>query len=68
MISQSALEKFKEIYQRTFNERLDNAEALDRANRLLNIYLAVYGNPLEEEVEGEEEKLSINKEQYEHTK
>ncbi|OGZ23909.1 MAG: hypothetical protein A2896_03115 [Candidatus Nealsonbacteria bacterium RIFCSPLOWO2_01_FULL_43_32] len=68
MISQSALEKFKEIYQRTFNERLDNAEALDRANRLLNIYLAVYGNPLEEKVEGEEEKLSINKEQYEHTK
>jgi len=62
MISQARLEKFKEIYQRTFNERLDDAEALGRANRLLNIYMAVYGDPFEykgqqEEVETE---LEVN--------
>jgi len=69
MISQTSLEKFKEIYQRTFNERLDDAEALDRANRLLNIYLAVYGNPLEEKVDREVIELPTNKQnEYEKAK
>lgn len=47
MISQSSIEKFKKLYQQTFNEALDDAEALGRANRLLNIYMAVYGNPFD---------------------
>ena len=47
MISQPSLEKFKKLYHQRFNERLDDAEALGRANRLLNIYMAVYGDPFD---------------------
>ena len=47
MISQTSLEKFKKIYHQRFNEELDDAEALGRANRLLNIYMAVYGDPFD---------------------
>ena len=56
MISEPALKKFKKLYLQRFGKELDNAEALDRANYLLNIGLAVYGHPLrgrKEEVEAE---------------
>lgn len=53
-ISKSELKKFKEIYLKVFKEELDDAEALSRASRLLNIYLAVYGNPLEHKGRQEE--------------
>ena len=65
MISQPSLEKFKKIYQQRFNERLDDAEALSRANRLLNIYMAVYGDPFDYKGQQEEVEagLKVNNDQ-----
>ena len=63
MISQTSIENFKKIYQQRFNERLDDAEALGRANRLLNIYMAVYGDPFEYNQSRQEEletELEVN--------
>jgi len=54
---QPALEQFKKIYQQTFNEALDDAEALGRANYLLNIGLAVYGHPFYSRKEDAEAEL-----------
>lgn len=46
MISKKALEKFKKLYEKRFSEKLSNKDALEKATNLLNIYCAVYGNPL----------------------
>lgn len=46
MISKKSLEKFKAIYKKQFNEDLSEADALRKATNLLNIYCAVYGDPL----------------------
>lgn len=65
MISQPSLEKFKKLYHQAFNEELDDAEALGRANRLLNIYMAVYGDPFDYYKSRQEEpemELEVNKE------
>ena len=59
MISQPSLEKFKKLYQQRFNEELDDAEALGRANRLLNIYMAVYGDPFDYKSRQEETKTEL---------
>jgi len=59
MISQTSLEKFKEIYKGTFNEELDDAEALGRANYLVNIYLAVYGDPFDYKSRQEEPEMEL---------
>jgi len=59
MISQTSLEKFKEIYKRTFNEELDDAEALGRANYLVNIYLAIRGDPFDYKSRQEEPKMEL---------
>jgi len=42
MISEQDLEKFIEIYKDTFGEQLEKEEALEKAQRLLNLYRAVY--------------------------
>lgn len=59
MISQPSLEKFKKLYQQRFSEQLDDAQALGRANRLLNIYMAVYGNPFEYKSHQEEAETEL---------
>lgn len=63
MISQPALEKFKRLYQQRFGKELSDAEALDRANYLLNVHLAVYGHPLRSRKEEAETELEVNNNQ-----
>lgn len=58
-VSRSGLEKFKKIYQQRFGEELDDAEALGRANSLLNIYLAVYGDPFDYKSRQEETETEL---------
>lgn len=47
MFSKKSLEKFKAIYKKEFNEDLSEADVLRKATNLLNIYRAVYGDPLD---------------------
>ncbi|MBI5072140.1 hypothetical protein HZB93_04640 [Candidatus Falkowbacteria bacterium] len=48
MPPKEAIEEFKEIYHEVFHEELDDAEAVRRANYVLDFYKAVY-LPVEEE-------------------
>ncbi len=57
MISQKAIQEFKEIYRKKFKEELDDSEALDKALRLLGLYQSVY---LPENI-NKESKENINK-------
>lgn len=59
-VSRSGLRRFKKMYQKKFGEELCDAEALSRANYLLNIYLAVYGHPLRGRQEVAEAELQAN--------
>lgn len=68
MISESALEKFKKLYFQRFSKELDDAEALDRANYLLNVGLAVYGHPLRGRKEEAEAELLTNQNNYHDNK
>ncbi len=43
MVSEKALEEFREIYRKKFGKELSEKDALDKALRLLNLYKAVYG-------------------------
>jgi len=60
MISDSALKKFKNLYRQRFGEELSDADALGRANYLLNAGLAVYGHPLNGRKEEAEAELLAN--------
>jgi len=42
MISEQDLEKFRAIYKDVFGEEIEKAEALEKAQKLLNLYKAVY--------------------------
>jgi hypothetical protein len=42
MLSEKAVQKFKKLYEQRFNEKLTDKEAYQRANKLLNLYRAVY--------------------------
>jgi len=67
-VSKTGLEKFKKLYAERFKENLSEADALQKAQRLLDIWETIQGNPLAEKVDREGLKLLVNKEQYEHTK
>ena len=46
MLSKKAITRFKRIYKRKFKVNLNDKEAFRKANKLLNLYRAVYGfNP-----------------------
>jgi len=60
-LSQKSIREFKEIYLNKFGEMISDAEALDRANYLLNAGLAVYGHPLRSPKEEAEAELEANK-------
>ena len=47
MLSDKSIQKFTNIYKRTFGEDLSDAEASRKATSILQIYLAVYGQPFE---------------------
>lgn len=42
MLSQQALNEFKEIYKSEFGEEIDDKTALDLATRLLNLMKVIY--------------------------
>jgi hypothetical protein len=42
MLPKEAIEEFKKIYKKRFNEELNNDEALYKANMLLNLYKIVF--------------------------
>jgi len=48
MISKKSLDKFKKLYKRRFKKELSDAEALQRATRILNLYRIIYGSPINE--------------------
>ncbi|MFZ4500585.1 MAG: hypothetical protein ACOYMZ_03825 [Minisyncoccia bacterium] len=43
MLPQQAIEEYKELYRKRFGVVLSDAEAVLRANRLVNLYKAVLG-------------------------
>ncbi len=44
MLSQKALQEFKNIYQEKFGKELSEKDTLDKALRVLNLYKAVYSS------------------------
>ena len=47
MLSKKALHRFFDIYKEVFGDQLPEAEATEKAERLIRLYLAVYGSPLD---------------------
>ena len=45
MLPQKAVEEFKQIYKRSYKIELTDEEAIDKANRLVRLYQAVYSDP-----------------------
>lgn len=41
-MTEKDLERFAEIYKETFGEEINKQEALEKAEKLLNLYRAVY--------------------------
>lgn len=46
-MDKKSLEKFNKLYRERFGEDLSDTETLKKATALINLYLAVYGQPLE---------------------
>ena len=44
MLTKRSLRKFKTLYEKHFGEKLSDKEAERKADHLVNIYRAVYGN------------------------
>ena len=44
MIPKEAVEEFKQIYKKEFGVEINDEEAIFRANKLVNLYKAVYGD------------------------
>jgi hypothetical protein len=44
MLPKDAIEEFKNIYKKKFNEELSNEEAIYKASMLLNLYKTVLGS------------------------
>lgn len=44
MLPPKAIEEFKKIYKKSYGVELSDAEATDKANRLVNLYKAVYSD------------------------
>lgn len=44
MLPKKAIEEFKKIYKKSYGVELSDEEATDKANRLVNLYKAVYSN------------------------
>lgn len=44
MLPKEAIEEFKVLYKKHFGENLSDQEASGRANRLVDLYSAVYGS------------------------
>jgi aldehyde:ferredoxin oxidoreductase len=44
MLPKKAIEEFKKIYKKSYGVELSDEEATDKANRLVNLYRAVYSD------------------------
>ena len=44
MLPKKAIEEFKKIYQKSYGVELSDEVAADKANRLVNLYKAVYSD------------------------
>ena len=44
MLPKKAVEEFKKIYKKSYGVELSDEEAADKANRLVNLYKAVYSD------------------------
>ena len=44
MLPKKAIEEFKKIYKKSYGVELSDEEAVDKANRLVNLYKAVYSD------------------------
>ena len=60
-MDKKSLEKFKKLYRERFCKDLSDTEALKKATALLNLYLAVYGSPLEGAGNQRDDKADNNK-------
>lgn len=58
-VSESGLKIFKKLYAMRFGEGLNEADALRKAQTLLNVFEATYGDPLA--VDREDIELQTNK-------
>lgn len=44
MLPKKAIEEFKKIYKKSYGVELSDKEATNKANRLVNLYKAVYSD------------------------
>ena len=44
MLLKKAIEEFKKIYKKSYGVELSDEDAADKANRLVNLYKAVYSD------------------------
>lgn len=46
MLPKKAIEEFKKIYKKSYGVELSDEKATDKANRLVNLYKAVYSDEI----------------------
>lgn len=56
-MTQESLEKFKEIFKRVYGVELTEAQAIDLATNLLNLYRAIYAENLNISIKQNETKV-----------
>lgn len=61
MVSESGLTKFKLLYQKEYGVELSRKELIEKANRLLNLYKAVYINKKNIKIRQKNEKKAQSK-------
>jgi len=59
MLTKEALEQFKKIFKEEFQQELDDATALDKASKLVNLYRAVFNDQFINE--NKNEKINVFK-------
>lgn len=60
-MTQESLTKFKMIFKRVYGVDLTEAQALDLATNLLNLYRAVYGENLNISIKQNEKEIQPSK-------
>lgn len=59
MLTKEALEQFKQIFKEEFQQEIDDATALDKASKLVNLYRAVFNDQFINE--NKNEKINVFK-------
>jgi len=66
MISKALLDEFKEIYRHQFNEDITDAEALELATKLINLYKIIYLSSYSSNDQNENKQNTKNNQIYEN--